>query len=48
MSTVGSRYQATANEDCEYFMRAVVVAMFGACKSVRMLYLFVAVSVDVQ
>jgi hypothetical protein len=30
-SAVGSRYQATAIEDWEYFMYAVVIVIFGVC-----------------
>jgi hypothetical protein len=32
MSAVGSRYQATASEDWEDFIHAVVTVIFGVCK----------------
>jgi hypothetical protein len=35
-STVGSHYQATASEDCEARMCAVVTVIFGLCNSVRL------------
>jgi hypothetical protein len=34
MSAVGSRYQATASEDWEDFMCAVVTVIFGMCETV--------------
>jgi hypothetical protein len=35
-SAVGSRYQATASENSEDFMCAVVTVIFGVCNSVRL------------
>jgi hypothetical protein len=35
-SAVGSRYQATASEDREYFMCAIVTVIFKVCNSVRL------------
>jgi hypothetical protein len=35
-SAFGSRYQATAREDCEDFMCAVGTVIFGMCNSVRL------------
>jgi hypothetical protein len=41
MSAVGSCCQATASEDQEDFMCAVVTVIFGVCNSVRLSWLFV-------
>jgi hypothetical protein len=38
---VSSHYLSTASEQTEDFVCAVVVVMYGVCKSVRLLYLFV-------
>jgi hypothetical protein len=47
-SAVGSRYQATASEDREDFVYAVVSLVFGVCNSVRLLWLFGVMSASVR